>query len=146
MSIIVSKSDEPYPFQKFIDEQKHLDTDETRHLIKPIIHIINEDFKGEEHKYCDKIQLDSNGKYRKPKLVLEAEQNGFKTFTEMIEFKKKLDEDAKRNVIAEVSDLREFAVKQNDVIKKLIEKQDTLENTIKGQNALLEEIIKRLKK
>ncbi len=46
----------------------------------------------------------------------------------------------------EISNLRDFTSKQNDVIKKLIEKQDALENTIKGQNALLEEIIKRMKK
>ena len=61
---------ENYPFQKYIDEQKHLDTDEHRHLIKPIIHIINEDFKGEEHLYCDKSQLCPLGKYRKPKIII----------------------------------------------------------------------------
>lgn len=117
MDITFSKSDKPYPFQKFIDEQKHLDTEESRHLIKPIIHVINEDFKGQEHLYCDKSQLCPLGKYRKPKIVLEAEQKGFKSFTEMLEFQKKAEEenkkkeeDAKLKVIAdqkaEVDDLK----------------------------------------
>jgi len=90
---------QPYPFQKYIDSQKHLDTDETRHLIKPIIHIINEDFKGQEHLYCDKSQLDENGNFRRPKLVIEAEQRGFATFTEMIEADKKAQEDEKQQQI-----------------------------------------------
>ncbi len=134
---------ENYPFQKYIDEQKQLDTDESRHLIKPIIHIVDKDFIGEEHLYCDKEQLCPLGKYRRPKIVLEAEQRGFKTFTEMVEADKKAEEDGKKK---EVSDLREFTTQQNEVIRQLIEKQDVLENTIKGQNSLLEEIIKRLKK
>jgi hypothetical protein len=46
----------------------------------------------------------------------------------------------------EIENLRDFTTQQNDVIRQLIEKQDVLENTIKGQNSLLEEIIKRLKK
>ncbi len=103
---------ENYPFQKYIDEQKHLDTDEHRHLIKPITHVINEDFKGEEHKYCDKSQLCPLGKYRKPKIVLEAAQKGFKSFTEMLEFNKKLEEenkkleeDKKQNEIDELKDM-----------------------------------------
>lgn len=149
MDITFSKSDKPYPFRKYIDEQKHLDTEESRHLIKPIIHVINEDFKGQEHLYCDKSQLCPLGKYRKPKIIVEAEQKGFKTFTEMLEFNKKLEEenkkveeDAKKK---EVSDLREFTTKQNDIIKKLITKQDNLEKTIIDQNNLLQEIINRLK-
>lgn len=108
--IIVSKSDKPYPFQKYIDEQKHLDTDELRHLIQPIIHVINQDFKGEEHKYCDKIQLCPLGKYKRPKVVVEAEARGFTTFTEMFEADKKAEEDKKAKLIAdqkaEVDDLK----------------------------------------
>ena len=52
-------------------------------------------------------------------------------------------EDSKQK---EIDNLKDFTTQQNDVIRKLIEKQDVLENTIKGQNSLLEEIIKRLKK
>lgn len=46
----------------------------------------------------------------------------------------------------EIENLREFTGKQNDVIQKLITKQDTLEKTIIDQNNLLQEIINRLKK
>ena len=133
---------ENYPFQKYIDEQKHLDTDELRHTIKPIIHVISQDFKGEEHKYCDKEQCNKEGKFRRPKKLIESEQRGFKSVYEMVECDKKASEDAK---IKEVTDLREFTTKQNDIIKKLITKQDTLEQTIKDQNSLLQEIINRLK-
>jgi hypothetical protein len=138
------KSDKKeYKFQKYIDEQKHLDTDETRHLMKPIIHVVAQDFKGEEHRYCDKEQLCPLGKYRRPKILIEAERRGFKSGLEMFEADKKAEEDCKKK---EVSDLRDFTTQQNEVIRQLIEKQDVLENTIKGQNSLLEEIIKRLKK
>ncbi len=133
----------PYAFQKYIDEQKHLDTDEQRHLIKPIIHIVDKDFKGEEHKYCDKSQLCPLGKYRRPKIILEAEKRGFNTISEMVEADKKAEEDAKQK---EVSDLRDFTQKQNDVIKQLIDKQDNLEDIIKKQNDLLLQITDRLKK
>lgn len=132
-----------YEYQKYIDEQKHLDTDETRHLIKCIPHVIVQDFKGMEHKYCDKEQRNAEGKFRRPKKLIEAEQKGFKSVSDMVEADKKAEEDAK---IKEVSDLREFTTKQNDVIKKLIDKQDTLEKTIIDQNNLLQEIINRLKK
>jgi hypothetical protein len=133
----------PYAFQKFIDEQKHLDTDETRHLIKPIQHVINRDFKGEEHLYCDKSQLCPLGKYRKPKIILEAERRGFNTIAEMVEADKKAEEEKK---VKQMSDLRDFTQKQNDVIQQLITKQDTLEEIIRKQNDLLVEITNRLKK
>ncbi|NDB30131.1 hypothetical protein EB155_10495 [archaeon] len=132
-----------YPFKKFIDEQKHLDTDELRHTIKPIAHLIDKDFKGKEHLYCDKSQLDENGKFKRPQKIIEAEQRGFKSVLEMHEADIAKEEDAKKK---EVSDLRDFTQKQNDVIKKLIEKQNTLEETIKNQNSLLEKIISRLGK
>jgi hypothetical protein len=134
---------EDYPFRKYIDERKHRDTDEERHLIKPIIHIIDQDFKGKEHIFCDKSQRDVNGKFRRPKVMIEAERRGFASAREMIEADKKAEEDNKKK---EVSDLREFTTQQNDVIRKLIEKQDVLQNTIISQNSVLEEIIKRLKK
>lgn len=84
-----------YAFQKFIDEQKDLDTDDLRHTIKQIHHVIAQDFKGEEHLYCDKSQLCPLGKYRRPKKMMEAEQRGFATVQEMVEADKKAVEDAK---------------------------------------------------
>jgi hypothetical protein len=132
-----------YEYQKYIDEQKHLDTDETRHLIKCIPHVIVEDFKGMEHKYCDKEQRNAEGKFRRPKKLIEAEQKGFKSVYDMVEADKKAEENSKKK---EVSDLRDFTIKQNEVIQKLIEKQDTLENTIKQQNELLQQMVQRLNK
>ena len=99
-----SKTLEPYPFQKFIDEQKHLDTDELRHLIKPIIHVIDKDFKGKEHLYCDKSQLCPLGKYRRPKHVIEAEQRGFSSGLEMAAADKKAKEEAQQK---EIDDLKQ---------------------------------------
>ena len=126
--IIYSKSDEPYPFQKYIDEKKHLDTDELRHLIQPTIHIIDQDFKGEEHKYCDKMQLCPLGKFRRPKILIEAERRGFATVSEMVEADKKAKEDAKQK---ETEDLR---AKQEEMMK-----------VISDQNKLLEYLMTKLK-
>ena len=95
----------PYAFQKYIDEQKHLDTDETRHLIKPIYHIVVQDFKGEEHKYCDKEQLDADGKFRRPKKMIEAESKGFASVADMVEAEKKAREDAQQK---QIDDLQEM--------------------------------------
>ena len=122
----IMTDNQPYPFQKYIDEQKHLDTDETRHLINPIIHIINEDFKGQEHLYCDKSQLDENGNFRQPELVIQAEQRGFKNFTEMLEADKKAAE--------------EFTTKQNDAIQKLIDKQNTVDLKQQQIDSLQEQV------
>lgn len=85
-----------YPFKKFIDEQKHLDTDELRHTIQPIRHKIDECFKGEEHLFCDKEQLCPLGKYRRPKILVEAERRGFTSVLEMMGADKKAEEDAKK--------------------------------------------------
>lgn len=81
-----------YPFKKFLDEQAHLDTDELRQTIKSVHHHIETDFKGKEHKYCDKSQLDAEGKFRRPKKLQEAERRGFKTVMDMIEADKKVDD------------------------------------------------------
>jgi lysyl-tRNA synthetase class II len=145
MQLVLTTQIDPkdYPFKKFIDDQAHLDTDELRHSIKTVSHHIETDFKGNEHLYCDKTQLDANGKWKRPKIMTQAETKGFKTPIDMIDADKKAQEDAK---VKEVSDLREFTAKQNDVIQKLIDKQDTLEKTIIDQNNLLQEIINRLKK
>ena len=83
-----------YPFQKFIDEQKHLDTDELRHTMKPVIRVIDQDFKGQEHIYCNKSQLCPLGKYRRPKHVIEAEQRGFSSGLEMAAVDKKAKDEA----------------------------------------------------
>lgn len=101
-----------YPFQKFYDDQKHLDTDELRHTIKPVIHVIDKDFKGEEHLFCDKEQRCPLGKFRRPKILVEAEQRGFTSAVEMIEADKKAEEDAKKTKAEqqqkEIDELREI--------------------------------------
>lgn len=94
-----------YPFKKFIDEQKHLDTDELRHTIQPIRHKIDECFKGEEHLFCDKEQRCPLGKYRRPKILVEAEKRGFTSALEMAKADKKAEEDAKKKEIDELKDL-----------------------------------------
>jgi len=85
-----------YPFKNDCEERKRLDTDELRHTIKPTIHVIAQDFKGEEHKFCDKEQLCPLGKFRRPKKIIEAEQRGFATVFEMMEADKKAEEEAKK--------------------------------------------------
>ena len=110
-----------YPFKKFIDEQKHLDTDELRHTMKPIAHIIDKDFKGQEHLFCDKEQRCPLGKFRRPKKIVEAEQRGFTSVMEMMEADKKAEEDAKQKKVEqqqkEIDDLRE-------VVRQLIIRVD----------------------
>ena len=88
-----------YAYQKYIDEQKHLDCDELRHTMKTICHIVDKDFKGQEHKFCDKEQLDANGKFRRPKKMIEAEQRGFASVAEMDLADKKAEEDKKQQQI-----------------------------------------------
>lgn len=84
-------------FKKYQDEQKHLDTDELRDTIKPMVFVIDKDFKGEEHLYCAKEQLCPLGKFRRPKKLIEAERRGFASVLEMMEADKKAEEDAKKN-------------------------------------------------
>ena len=94
-SVKSEKLSTPYAYQKYIDEQKHLDTDALRHTMKPICHVVVQDLKGEEHKYCDKEQLCPLGKFRRPKKMMEAESKGFASVAEMNEANKKAEEDAK---------------------------------------------------
>lgn len=108
-----------YPFKRFVDEQRHLDTDELRHMIKPIVHIIDQDFKGKEHLYCDSSQLDAQGKFRRPKAMIEAESRGFKTVMEMMEFDKSEAEKAKGK---ELEDLRATVKKQEQLLEYLMSK------------------------
>ena len=133
--IIYSKSDEPYPFQKYIDEKKHLDTDELRHLIQPTIHIIAQDFKGEEHKYCDKNQLCPLGKYKRPKVLVEAERRGFATVSEMMEANKKAEEDKKQK---EIDDLRQYKTLSDERFEKM-------GRLIADQNKMMEFLMSKLK-
>jgi hypothetical protein len=101
-----------YAFQQCIDDQKHLDTDEFRHMIKPIIHVIDQDFKGQEHKFCDKSQLCPLGKFRRPKIMIEAESRGFASVYDMIVADKKAEEDTKQKQIEqqqkEIDELKEM--------------------------------------
>lgn len=85
-----------YAFKKYIHEQKEFDTDELRHTMKTICHVVAEDLKGEEHKFCDKDQLCPLGKYRRPKKLVEAEQRGFTSTYEMAEADKKGEEEKKQ--------------------------------------------------
>ena len=95
MSLIATGFIDPkdYPFKKIIDEQAHLDTDELRHTIKSVHHVIDQHFKGEEHLYCDKSQLSAEGKFRRPKILVESERRGFASVLEMYEADKKAKED-----------------------------------------------------
>lgn len=118
MTLVGSYQIDPkdYPFQKFIDEQKHLDTDELRHTIKPTIFVIDKDFKGEEHLYCHKDQLCPLGKYRRPKHVIETERRGFTSGLEMVEADKKAEEEKKQK---EIEDLRAYKVLSEERFEKL---------------------------
>jgi len=102
-----------YPFKPFHDEYKHLDTDESRHLIQSIHHTIDKDFKGQEHKFCDKSQLCPLGKYRRPKRLVEAESRGFTSVAEMDSANKRAEEEMKQK-------LADQQQKQIDELKALV--------------------------
>lgn len=138
-----------YPFQKFYDEQKHLDTDDLRHTIKPVIHVIDKDFKGEEHKFCDKEQLCPLGKFRRPKILVEAEKRGFASAVEMMEadqsrasLMKKAEEEKKHIAVQalekETEDLRAY----KSLSEERFEKMGRL---IADQNKMMEFLMSKLK-
>ena len=114
-----------YPFKKFIDEHKHLDTDELRTTIKPVCHIIDQDFKGEEHIYCDKEQRNAEGKFRRPKRLVEAERRGFKSVAEMDladqASQKKVEEDKKLQEAEDLKKKLEKTQQDFDDYKKTME-------------------------
>lgn len=83
-----------YPFRHLIEEQKHLDTDELRHTIKRSICNVSLEV-GKEHLYCDKEQLNAEGKFRRPKKLQDAERRGFKNVMDMDNADKKAEEDKK---------------------------------------------------
>lgn len=142
MSLIATGFIDPkdYPFKKFIDEQKHLDTDELRHTIKMVHHVIDQDLKGEEHLYCDKSQLSAEGKFRRPKILVEAERRGFTSVLEMYEADKKAEED---NKVKEQENLKQ----ENELLKKqLVDLQKTTEDRFNTIAVLLQELQKNNKK
>ena len=94
-----------YPFRHLIEQNAHLDTDELRHTIKPIIQVIDKDFKAKEHQFCDKEQLCPLGKYRRPKLMVEAESKGFTSSLEMEMANRKAKEDEKQKEIDELKEI-----------------------------------------
>ena len=108
-----------YPFKKFVDEQKHLDCEEHRNKIKSVVHIIDKDCKGEEHLFCDKSQRNAEGKFRRPKMLMKAEQRGFKSIAEMVEADKKAEEDMK---VKTERDMAERHLKEAEELKKKLEK------------------------
>jgi hypothetical protein len=132
MAFVGSHTIDPkdYPFQKIIDEQKELDTDDSRHTIKPVIRVIEKDFKGEEHKFCDKEQLCPLGKYKRSKVTVEAEKRGFASGIEMVmadkASQKKAEEEAK-NIAGqalgkEVDELKRIVSDQNKLLEFLLAK------------------------
>ena len=84
-----------YPFKAQNDRQAHLDTDELRRTIKPVFSHIPTDFAGQEHLYCDPDQLDANGAYRTPKVMLQAKARGFSDPIAMNAADQKAAQDAK---------------------------------------------------
>jgi hypothetical protein len=140
---------ESYPFQKFYDEQKHLDTDELRHTIKPVIHVIDKDFKGEEHLFCDKEQRCPLGKFRRPKILVEAEKRGFVSTLEMAEADKKAEEEKKHiaghtagqalgALGKEMEDLRQYKTLSEERFEKM-------GRLIADQNKMMEFLMAKLK-
>lgn len=124
-----------YPFQKFYDDQKHLDTDDLRHTIKPVIHVIAKDFKGEEHLFCDKEQRCPLGKFRRPKILVEAERRGFASAVEMVEADKKAEEEKKQK---EIDDLRQYKTLSDERFEKM-------GRLIADQNKMMEFLMSKLK-
>lgn len=107
-----------YPFKKWIDECKHLDCDEHRNEIKTIkVHIA--DMVCKEHLYCDKSQLCPEGKYRRPKKLMEAERRGFKSVMEMDMADKKAEEGTKAK---EADDLKKQVADLTALVQTLLKK------------------------
>jgi 2-methylcitrate dehydratase PrpD len=134
-SVKSEKLSTPYAYQKYIDEQKHLDTDELRHTMKPICHVVVQDLKGEEHKFCDKEQLCPLGKFRRPKKMMEAESKGFASVADMMEAEKKAVEDAKQK---EMDDLRQYKTLSDERFEKM-------GRLIADQNKMMEFLMGKLK-
>jgi hypothetical protein len=113
-----------YPFKAYADAQKHLDTPELRHLIKPIQHVIDKDFAGKEHLFCDPSQRDAQGKFRIPKALQKAKEKGFNTVMEMLDADKKAEEDAKKAAeeakVQETADLKKQVSDLTALVQQLL--------------------------
>jgi len=107
-----------YPYKKWIDECKHLDCDEHRHKMTTIT-VRVEDQVGEEHLFCDKSQLCPEGKFRRPKKLIEAERRGFKSVMEMDNADKKAEEDKKAQ---EADDLKKQVADLTALVQSLLKK------------------------
>lgn len=111
-----------YPFKAHIDAQKHLDTDELRHKIKPIETHIPTHHAGKEHQYCDKDQLDTNGKWKDDHAPAKA--RGFKTMREMWDADKKAEEDKKKketdDAAKTISDLTQQVSNLTSLVQQLL--------------------------
>jgi hypothetical protein len=141
--VIVQSDPEDYTFKKFIDECKHLDCDEHRHQIKPIIHIIDKDCKGKEHLFCDKSQLCPEGKFRRPKKLIEAEQRGFKGVAEMDMADKKVEEDRK---VKEQEDMKKRSQIMEDHARDLERQLSQSMKALEDYKNLTEERFNKLAK
>jgi hypothetical protein len=141
MSFIKKTQIDPKDYQFKNQLTPHLDTDELRHTIKPIITHVAHDCMGQEHMFCDKEQLNTTGQYRRPKVMMEADRRGFKTALEMYMADKNAEDTVKQKDIA---DLKVLTTNQNVIIQELITKQNTLEQKIQDQNNLLQQILNKL--
>ena len=92
----------PFPkiFETWAEEEKHLDNDERRHEMKYRVLKV-EDYPGQEHLVCVPSQLNAEGRYRRPKKLIEAERRGFKSVFEMYEADKKEEEEKKASLLLE---------------------------------------------
>lgn len=144
MTLVATVHSDPkdYPFRKFIEEQKHLDTDELRHTIKQIQHNIDKDFKGQEHLFCDKEQLNAEGKFRRPKKLIEAEQRGFTSAYDMMEADKKAEEDAKQKKVEQQQKEIDLLRQYKTLSEERFERTGRL---IADQQNLLEFLMSKLK-
>ena len=123
-----------YPFKKWIDECKHFDCDEHRHKIDTIkVHIA--DMVGEEHLYCDKSQLCPEGKFRRPKKLIEAERRGFVSVMEMDMADKKAEEDKKAK---ETEDMKKKLEKSQQDFQALAEHSDASERRFNDYKQTME--------
>jgi hypothetical protein len=86
-----------YAFRHHIEANKHLNNENDYHQIKPIIEYIDRDYKGQEHRFCDKEQLDAQGSFRIPKALKAAREAGHENVMEHYEAiqRKKKDDDNK---------------------------------------------------
>jgi len=110
----------PFPeiFKQWAEEDKELDNDENRHKIKHRILKV-EDYKGREHLVCIPSQLDAEGKYRRPKKLIEAERRGFKSVMEMIEADKKKEQE---KTTVETNDLKRQVTELKAIVDTLLNK------------------------